>query len=105
MNSILAMSSDNPNDPKDPLIAVEDEPPLTRSLTMPPGQLSTKSVNGKNSSTKKVPLSSIEFALNKVTDFTLARDHEDIDINLTTQVDTSDEQWTQFIEQFYAASQ
>jgi hypothetical protein len=40
-----------------------------------------------------------------VTDYTLARDHEDIDINLSTQNDSSDEQWTQFIEQFYAASQ
>jgi len=116
MNSILAMSSDNHTDPKTQLITDEEEPSppppppppppqLTRSLTMPPGQLLSKSINGKNTSTKKVPLSFIEFALNKATDYTLARDHEDIDINLNAQVDSSDEQWTQFIEQFYAASQ
>jgi len=108
------MSSDNQADPKNQLIINEEEPSppppppppqLTRSLTMPPGQLLSKSLNGKLSSTKKVPLSSIEFALNKVTDYTLARDHEDIDINLSTQIDSSDEQWTQFIEQFYTASQ
>jgi len=100
------MSSDSPGDPKIPLITNEEESPqLTRSLTMPPGQLISKPVNGKNSSTKLVPSSFIEFALNKVTDYTLARDHEDIDINLNTQTDSSDEQWTQFIEQFYAASQ
>jgi len=108
------MSSDSPGDPKIPLITNEEEPSpppppppppqLTRSLTMPPGQLLSKSVNGKISS-KKVPLSSIEFALNKVIDYTLARDHEDIDINPSTQIDSTDEQWTQFIEQFYAASQ
>jgi len=106
MNSILAMSSDNPTGSKDPVVSTaEDEPQLIRSLTMPPGQLtSTKPTNGK-SSTKKVSLAMIEFALSKVTDFTLARDHEDIDINPSAQIDSSDEQWAQFIEQFYAASQ
>jgi hypothetical protein len=104
MNSILAMSSDNPTDPKNPLTTSEEEPQLTRSLTMPPGQLLSKPLNGK-SSTKKVPLSFIQFALSKVNDYTLARDHEDIDINSTIQADPSDEQWTQFIDQFYAASQ
>jgi len=111
------MSSDNQTDPKIPLITNEEDsssppplplpplPQLTRSLTMPPGQLLSKSLNGKISSTKKVPLSFIEFALNRVTDYTLARDHEDIDISLGAQIDSSDEQWTQFIEQFYAASQ
>jgi hypothetical protein len=100
MNSILAMSSDNPTDAKHPH---EEEPQLIRSLTMPPGQLMSKPFHGKNS--KKVPLSYIEFALNKVTDYILARDHEDIDINPGAQIDSSDDQWTQFIEQFYAASQ
>jgi hypothetical protein len=98
------MSSDNPTDPSNPLTNSEEEPQLTRSLTMPPGQLLSKPLNGKTS-TKKVPLSFIEFALNKVNDYTLARDHEDIDINLNLQIESSDEQWTQFIEQFYAASQ
>jgi hypothetical protein len=104
MNSILAMSSDNPTDPKTPLTTSEEEPQLTRSLTMPPGQLLSKPLNGK-SSTKKVPLSFIQFALSKVNDYTLARDHEDIDINSNVQIESSDEQWSQFIEQFYAASQ
>ena len=112
MNSILAMSSDNPNDPNVSLIPSEEDsspppppPQLTRSYTMPPGQLSTKPANGKTASMKKVPLASIEFALAKVTDYVLSRDHEDIDISLEAQSETTDEQWTQFIEQFYAASQ
>jgi hypothetical protein len=105
MNSILAMSSDNPTDPNNPLIINEEEPLLTRSITMPVGPLFSKPLNGKNSSTKKVPLWFIEFALNKVIDYTLARDHEDIDIKPSAQIDSSDEQWTQFIEQFYFASQ
>ena len=105
MNSILAMSSDSPGDPKIPVTTNEEEPQLTRSLTMPPGQLVSKPLNGKISSTKLVPLSFIEFALNKVNYYTLGREHEDIDINENAQTDTSDEQWTQFIEQFYAASQ
>jgi hypothetical protein len=105
MNSILAMSSDNPADPQTPLTNTEEEPLLTRSLTLPPGQLSSRPLNGKISSTKKVPLTFIEFALNQANQYTLARDHEDIDINSTIQADPSDEQWTQFIDQFYAASQ
>lgn len=99
------MSSDNPNDPKEPVVSTDEEPALTRSLTIPPGQLLIKPANGKNTSSKKVPLSFIEFALTKVIDYTLAREHEDIDINPSSQVDSSDEQWTQFIDQFYAASQ
>ena len=47
MNSILAMSSDNPTDPNNPLTNSEDESQLTRSLTMPPGQLLSKPLNGK----------------------------------------------------------
>ncbi|CAF0803535.1 unnamed protein product [Rotaria sordida] len=104
MNSILAMSSDDPNDSQSPLTTIEEQPQLTRSLTMPPGQLLSKNFNGKISSIKKVPLSFIEFALNKVNQYTLSRDHEDIDINVNLQLDPSDEQWTQFIEQFYTAS-
>jgi hypothetical protein len=103
MNSILAMSSDKPNEPA---VVHDEEPILTRSLTLPPGQLLPKPANnGKNTSTKKVPLSAIEFALTKATDFVLSREHEDIDINQSTQAESTDEQWTQFIEQFYAASQ
>ena len=56
-------------------------------------------------SLQTVPSSYIEFALNKVEQFTAARDHEDIDIKLTSQKVSTDEQWTRFIEQFYAASQ
>ncbi|UJR08277.1 hypothetical protein I4U23_012549 [Adineta vaga] len=55
-------------------------------------------------SLQKVPSTSIEFALNKVEQFTSARDHEDIDIKLASQKNSTDEQWKQFIEQFYAAS-
>ena len=47
-----------------------------------------------------MPLSFIEFALKKVIDYTLSRDHEDIDVSLNSQADSSDEQWTLFIEQF-----
>jgi hypothetical protein len=54
---------------------------------------------------QKVPSSFIEFALNNVEQFTLARDHEDIDIKLSSQNNSTDEQWKKFIEQFYAASQ
>lgn len=104
MNSILAMSSDGPTDIKSPLTTIEEQPQLTRSLTMPPGQLSSKPLNGK-SSTKKVPLFFIEFALSKVNHYALSRDHEDIDMSVTEHIEPSDEQWTQFIEQFYAASQ
>ncbi len=99
MNSILAMSSDNRTDP---LENSEVDPQLIRSDTLIASQPSAR---GKLSSTKKVPSSFLEFALNQVEQFTLARDHEDIDIHLNAQNETTDEQWTQFIEQFYAASQ
>jgi len=97
MNSILAMSSDNRTDP---LLNSDEDPQLLRTNTTLTGQSL-----GKIPSTKKVPSSFLEFALNNVQQFTLARDHEDIDINLNAQKETTDEQWTQFIEQFYAASQ
>ncbi|CAF0755371.1 unnamed protein product [Adineta steineri] len=104
MNSILAMSSDGPTDPKNPVIIPnEEEAQLTRSLTMPPGQLLSKPLPGKTA-TKKVPSSFIEFALKKVIDYTISREHEDIDILPNTTIEPSDEQWTQFIDQFYAAS-
>ncbi|UJR37974.1 hypothetical protein I4U23_030656 [Adineta vaga] len=103
MTSILAMSSDGPTDPKIPIPTNEEEGQLTRSVTLPPGQLISKPLNGKNAS-KLVPLSYIEFALKTVNDYTLSREHEDIDINQTSQVDTTDEQWSHFIEQFYVAS-
>jgi hypothetical protein len=92
MNSILAMSSDNH---PDLALNSDEESQLTR----------TNTILGKMPSIKKVPSSNIEFALNKVEQFTLARDHEDIDINLNIQEEPTDEQWTQFIEQFYAAAQ
>jgi tubulin monoglycylase TTLL3/8 len=102
MNSILAMSSDNRIDPA--LSTDEDQQPVT-TYTILSGQASAKPVLGKISSAKKVPSSFVEFALNKVEQFTLACDHEDIDINLNAQIDSTDEQWTQFFEQFYAAAQ
>lgn len=105
MNSILAMSSDSPTDVRVPSTTNEEETPLTRSLTMLPGQLSTKPVQGKNQTAKKVPSSTIEFALNKVNHYTLSRDHDDIDMVVDTSIEPTDEQWTQFIEQFYLASQ
>lgn len=104
MNSILAMSSDSPGDAHGVSNVQEEEPALTRSLTMLPGQLGGKTTQGKTSS-KKVPSSAIEFALKKANEYILSRDHEDIDMALETQVETTDEQWTQFIEQFYLASQ
>ena len=105
MNSILAMSSDDPTCSKEALTTVEEQPQLTRSLSMPLSQLPSRSFNGKTSSTRKVPSSYIEFALNKVNNYILARDHEDIDMTSDMQTDSSDEQWAQFIEEFYAASQ
>ncbi|CAF5165216.1 unnamed protein product, partial [Rotaria magnacalcarata] len=71
---------------------------------LPSTTLSAKPVLGKIPTTKKVPSSYLEFALKKVEQYTLACDHEDIDISLNLQNDTTDEQWAQFIEQFYAAS-
>jgi hypothetical protein len=102
MNSILAMSSDNRPDES---LNLDEDSQLIRTNTVLNGSVSTKPILGKIPSTKKVPSSFIEFALNNVEQFTLARDHEDIDLNLTLQNETTDEQWTQFIEQFYAASQ
>jgi hypothetical protein len=92
MNSILAMSSDNRTDPATNPV---EEPQLLRANT----------ILGKIPTSRKVPASNLEFALNKVEQFTLARDHEDIDVNLNNQDETTDEQWTQFIDQFYAAAQ
>ena len=105
MTSILAMSSDSPTEPKPEVPAPnEDELQLQRSVTLPPGQLTVKSNNGK-SPPKIVSSSYIEFALKIVNDYTLSREHEDIDINQATQPDITEEQWTHFIEQFYVASQ
>ncbi|CAF1010009.1 unnamed protein product [Adineta ricciae] len=70
------------------------EPNINSSLDMSLSQPSLQTV----------PSSFIEFALNKVEQFTAARNHEDIDIKLASQKASTDEQWTQFIEQFYAAS-
>ena len=67
MNSILAMSSDNPGEPvrtneeetalpSPPSALPSPLPPLpqlTRSLTMPPGQLSSRPLNGKKSLQQK----------------------------------------------------
>ncbi|CAF1079154.1 unnamed protein product [Adineta ricciae] len=104
MTSILAMSSDSPTEPKPEVLAPnEEELQLQRSVTLPPGQLTAKSTNGKNPP-KIVSSSYIEFALRIVNDYTLSREHEDIDINQATQPDTTEEQWTHFIEQFYVAS-
>ena len=105
MSSILAMSSDNPTDDRVASTTNEEEPTMNRSLTMLPGQLTTKPSQGKLTANKKVPVSAIDFALTKVNNYTLARDHEDIDISLDVQGEPTDEQWTQFIEQFYLASQ
>ncbi|CAF1462352.1 unnamed protein product [Adineta steineri] len=55
-------------------------------------------------SLQKVPSTFTQFALEKVEQFTLARDHEDIDIKQNSQKDSTEEQWKKFIEQFYAAS-
>jgi hypothetical protein len=101
MNSILAMSSDNRTDPS---LNLNEDQQLQRANTILTGQSSAKPVLGKIPP-KKVSSSFLEFALNNVEQFTLARDHEDIDINLSAQNDITDDQWTQFIEQFYAASQ
>jgi hypothetical protein len=106
MSSILAMSSDGPNEPPTTTTTTsEEEPGLTRSLTVLPGPSLSKAAQGKGSNSKKVPSTAIEFALNKVNDYTLARDHEDIDISADLHAEPTDEQWTQFIDQFYLASQ
>ena len=102
MHSILAMNSDNRTDPA---LNTDDDPQLTRMNTSLLGSSSAKPVLGRIPSNKKVPASFIEFALHKVEQYNLARDHEDIDIHISAQDETTDEQWTQFIEQFYAASQ
>ena len=52
-----------------------------------------------------VPSSFVDFALQKVEQHASACDHDDIDIHLSARDESTDEQWTQFIEQFYAASQ
>jgi hypothetical protein len=113
MSSILAMSSDNPTDERVPSTTNDEEQPqqqqqqstLARSLSLPVGQLLTKSLSNKIGTTKKVLSTAIEFALNQVIDYTLARNHEDIDISNDACPEPSDEEWTQFIEQFYSASQ
>lgn len=75
--------------------STDEEQPIVRStLPVPP-----------KTPRKKVPSTCIEFALKKVEQFTLARDHEDIDPTADAQISTTDEQWTQFIDQFYSASQ
>jgi hypothetical protein len=103
MTSILAMSSDNRTEP---LANTDEDQQIVRSYSIVNGLTSAKpTVLAKVSSAKKVPSSFVEFALNKVEQFTSARDHEDIDISLKSETDPTDEQWTQFIEQFYAASQ
>ena len=86
MNSILSMTADNLAESSSS--STEDETPA------PP-----------KTPRKKVPSSCIEFALKKVEQFTLSRDHEDIDLGAEPQSVTTDEQWIQFIDQFYAASQ
>lgn len=102
MNSILAMSSD---DHANQSLNSDEEQQLAGVSSIAPVLPAAKPVLGKIPSSKKVSSSYIEFALNKVEQFTSACDHEDIDINLNLQNETTDEQWTQFIEQFYAASQ
>ena len=89
MNSILAMTADNLAESSSS--STDDEQPV---VPVPP-----------KTPRKKVPSSCLEFALKKVEQFTLSRDHEDIDPGAETQNVTTDEQWTQFIDQFYAASQ
>ncbi|CAF4045375.1 unnamed protein product, partial [Rotaria sp. Silwood2] len=103
MNSILAMSSDD-RTAIDPSLNSDDDQQLLGINATISSPSSAKPVLGKIPSTKKVPSSFIEFALNNVEQFTLSCNHEDIDINLNSQNDSTDEQWTQFIEQFYAAS-
>ncbi|CAF3201071.1 unnamed protein product [Rotaria socialis] len=101
MNSILAMSSD---DRSNPSLNPDEDSLLLGMNILPSTTLSPKPVLGKIPTTKKVPSSYLEFALKKVEQYALACDHEDIDISLNLQNDTTDEQWAQFIEQFYAAS-
>ena len=98
MNSILAMGADN----------LPEMLPTTDDDQLPPirpySQIN-KLASAKLSPKKRVPSTNIEFALKKVEGFTLARDHEDIDTAVDPLLETSDEQWTHFIDQFYAASQ
>ena len=106
MNSILAMSSDDPTDAQVSPTMNEEEAPLTRSLTILPNQPLPKPNQGKSSSSaKKVPSSAIEFALTRVNNFTLFRQHEDIDTSPDLSGEPNEEQWSQFIDQFYLVSQ
>lgn len=93
MNSILAMGADNLPE----MLSTTDDDQL------PP--IRPYSQINKISPKKRVAATNIEFALKKVEGFTLARDHEDIDTAVDPLLETTDEQWTHFIEQFYAASQ
>ncbi|CAF1150656.1 unnamed protein product [Rotaria sordida] len=102
MNSILAISSND--HPMNLSLNSDDDQQLLGINTIFSIPSSAKPILGKILSTKKVSSSFIEFALNQVEQFTLSCNHEDIDINLNAQNNITDEQWTQFIEQFYAAS-
>ena len=99
MNSILSMGADNLTEM---LSTTTDD---DQSAAVRPSSLVNKVSSGKLSPKKRVSSSYIEFALKKVEGFTLARDHEDIDTPADPQLETTDEQWTQFIDQFYSASQ
>ncbi|CAF1148026.1 unnamed protein product [Didymodactylos carnosus] len=122
MQSILAMSSDNhaaPVSNEDSCQAVDltadEQQPSTSQIKSITEQTTVASVaNGSQSSPRskggkptkiiKVPSSAIEFAMTKVLQFVLSRDHDDIDININNRNEATDEQWNQFIENFYAAS-
>ena len=94
------MSSD---DCANPSSRSDEDQTILGTNTILPGTSSAKPVLGRIPSTKKIPSSFIEFALNKVEQYVLALDHEDIDINIDLQNDPTDEEWTNFLEQFYAA--
>ncbi|CAF1316316.1 unnamed protein product, partial [Didymodactylos carnosus] len=122
MRSILAMSSDDhgtttltEDSCQTVDLTVDEQQSSTSQIKLMTEQAATIiSTSGSQSlplskvikATKitKVPASAIEFAITKVLELALFRDHEDIDKNINNQNDTTDEQWNQFIEYFYAAS-
>ena len=54
---------------------------------------------------RKVSSNFVEFALKKVQQYNLSHDHGDIDRKSDPESETNEDQWNEFIEEFYAAAQ
>lgn len=71
---------------------------------MDAGQTSNRN-SDKVETRRRVSPSQVDFAMKKVQQFFMFHEHEDIDETSSPESQTTDEQWANFIEQFYAASQ